>query len=54
MKIEKHSTQSMVNIKGQLETADSFKALLVVYLPQMIAAIGILLMGVAAVIAAIR
>ncbi len=54
MKIEKHSTQSMVNIKGQLEPTDSFKALLVVYLPQVIAAIGILLIGVAAVIASLK
>jgi len=54
MKIEKHSTQTMVNIKGQLEATDSFKALLVVYLPQVIAAIGVLLIGVAAVIAATK
>ena len=50
MKIEKHFTQSMVNIKGQLEVSDSFKALLVVYLPQVIASIGILLIGVVALI----
>jgi len=54
MKIEKHSTQSMVNIKGQLEKTDSFKALLVVYLPQVIAALGVLLIGIAAVISAIK
>lgn len=54
MKLEKHSTQTMTEIKGQLSQKDSFAALVVVYLPQMIAAVGALLLGVAAVIAALK
>lgn len=42
---------NMVNIKGQLEATDSFKGLLVVYLPQVIASVGVLLIGIAALIA---
>ncbi|MCS0808690.1 hypothetical protein NX774_12240 [Massilia agilis] len=54
MKVEKHSTQIMTEIKGQLAPKDSFRALCVVYLPQTIAAFGVLLVGIAAVIAALR
>lgn len=54
MKVEKHSTQTMTEIKGQLASKDSFRALCVVYLPQIIAALGVLLAGVAAVIAALK
>lgn len=54
MKYEKYCTQIMVNIKGQLEPKDSFLALFIIYLPQAIAAIGLLCMGIAALILSLK
>lgn len=54
MKLEKHSTQIMAEIKGELASKDSFRALCVVYLPQIIAATGVLLGGVAALVLALK
>lgn len=44
----------MIDIKGQLGPKDSLTAIWVVYLPQIIAAIGVFLAGIAAVIAVIK